>query len=211
MNYINEGFYYQVYEYDSDLVFKKLLSSRSSLLKIYNFIRTRQNLSHLAAFYIACKALLRERNKLRIMKSRLNSLPGAIFGNPKFNKIGLNYIQDKVIIIGDNLKNEKDGIEIINKYIELQKTLWTYGMHDTTYKIQSNYGIDKNGNLVCIDFGEFVFTKEQAIESMRTTKWLLRESYKRWEDSNIKKYYSGQMAIVMTETTLADFWKINIK
>ena len=53
---------------------------------------------------------------------------------------------------------------IRDRYIEFQKTLWSYGMHDTTFKLQPNYGLDKSDKLVCIDFGEFVYTKGAALK-----------------------------------------------
>lgn len=206
MKYIGEGFYYQVYEYNAERVLKKPLSFFASAKKIYDFKREREDISRLDALTSAFKAVKREKKELQTIKERISSLPGDLFANPQFMGRGLNYTQDKARIIEDTLQDDKVSETIVDKYIELQKKLWSYGLHDTTFKIQPNYGVDKNGNVVCIDFGEFVFTKEQALASIAKKKWLTRGTYKKWADGPIKKYYTARMAEAMTSEAINKFW-----
>ena len=210
MKYIGEGFYYRVYEQSADRVTKKLLPFLASSKKVYDFKRERDAVSRFEAAMAAWKAVRRERKELWTMKEKIKSLPGVLFANPQFIGRGLDYTQDKVIVIDDSLKDDKESEVIIDKYIELQKKLWSYGLHDTTYKIQPNYGVDKNGNVVCVDFGEFSFTKEQTLKSLEKKKWLSRGTYKKWVDSSIKEYYTNKMAEAMTKEMLDKFWGANL-
>lgn len=130
--------------------------------------------------------------------------PVSLFANPSFVGNTLNYTQDKVVIMEDYFLNNNldENKKVIDGYIEFQKKLWSYGLHDTTYKLQTNYGIDARGSVVCIDFGEFVFTKEKALESVLKQKWLSRQSYKNWKDLELKNYYTERMFAEMTEENL---------
>lgn len=210
MKYLGEGFYYRVYEYNSERVLKKPLFFFVSLKKIYDFKREREDISRLSAFTSGYKAVKREKQELRTIKERISSLPGVLFVNPQFRGRGLDYTQDKARIIDDTLKDDKASEIVIDKYVELQKKLWSYGLHDTTFKIQSNYGVDKDGNVVCVDFGEFVFTKEQALASIAKKKWLSRGTYKKWADGAIKKYYTDRLAEAMTSEAINKFWGTNL-
>ena len=75
-----------------------------------------------------------------------------------------------------------------------------------THKLQTNYGIDAQGNVVCIDFGEFVFTGKKALEKILKKKWFSRQSYKNWKDLELKNYYTERMAAEMTEENLNNAW-----
>ena len=135
-------------------------------------------------------------------------MPLALFANPEFVPNCLDYYQDKVAILDDFL--QKNNIEInkkiINKYIELLNFFWSYGFHDKTFKLQPNYGVGKDDEIVCVDFGECVFKKEQALQSILSKKWLSRGSYKNWKDEALKKYYTEQMEQAMTQNNLDSTW-----
>lgn len=208
MKYIGEGYYYRVYEFDRNRVFKKLQPYWFSFRKIYSLIRERKNASFIKSIIIAHKSSIGDRKTLSIMKKRLSNSLLPLFANPSFVGNTLNYTQDKVVIMEDffSKNNLEQNKKAIDGYIEFQKKLWSYGMHDTTYKLQTNYGIDARGSVACIDFGEFVFTKEKALESILKQKWLSRQSYKNWKDSELKNYYTEKMTATMTEENLNDNW-----
>jgi isocitrate dehydrogenase kinase/phosphatase len=135
-------------------------------------------------------------------------MPLSLFANPSFVKNSLDYIQDRVVIMEDfflknNLEQNKKAID---GYIEFQKKLWSYGIYDTTDKLQTNYGVNKQGDVVCVDFGEFVFIKEKALERIKKQKWINRQSYKNWQDLELKNYYTECMAKTMTEENLNNYW-----
>ncbi len=206
MKYLGEGYYYRVYEGGPDRVFKKLQPYWFSFKKIFNYIR-KNGKSISGALFGAHRARLREIKALKSIKEKLSRIPHEIFANPVFIK-NLNYSQDKVVIVADILEKNslKENKKIIDQYIEFQKILWSYQMHDKTYKLQPNYGINRNGQLVCIDFGEFAYTKEEALKSINGQKWLARGTYKNWPDIELKNYYTKCMKRLMSKESLNNYW-----
>lgn len=211
MKYIGEGYYYRVYEFDDNRVFKKLQSYWFSFKKIYSLTRGKTGSSFIKSITIAHKSAVAERKLLSAMKEKqFFGAPASLFANPSFVGNTLNYTQDKVVIMEDYFlsNNLDENKKAIDGYIEFQKKLWSYGLHDTTYKLQTNYGIDARGSVACIDFGEFVFTKEKALESILKKKWLSRQSYKNWKDLELKNYYTERMFAEMTEENLNRLWAL---
>ncbi|HRH32998.1 MAG TPA: hypothetical protein PK720_02575 [bacterium] len=206
MKYLGEGYYYRVYEVEPDRVFKKLQPYWFSFKKIFKYTRENGN-SITEALIRSHTARLREIKALKSIKEKLSKIPHAIFANPLFVK-GLNYSQDKVIIVADILEKNSFNTNknIIDQYIEFQKVLWSYQMHDKTYKLQPNYGLNRNEKLVCIDFGEFAYTKEEALKSINRQKWLTRNTYKNWTDIELKNYYTECMKRLMTKKNLNNYW-----
>lgn len=204
--YLGEGFYYKVYELDENRVFKRLQPYWFSFKKIYAYKR-RAGDSFSSSIIGAHRSRKKEELALQTIKQKLSKVPGSLFANPIFES-GLNYSQDIAKVVADAFGQNSDSAneDIINQYIEFQKTLWSYGMHDTTFKLQPNYGIDKNGKLVCIDFGEFVYTKEAALKSVNGKRWTKRGSYKNWPDSHIKDYYTRMMDENINEFNLNKYW-----
>lgn len=210
MKYIGEGYYYRVYEFENSRVFKKFQPYWFSFRKIYSLVRRKTGYSFIKSITIAHKSAVGDRKILSTMKEKqFFGAPVSLFANPSFVGNTLNYTQDKVVImedyfLGNNLDKNKKAID---GYIEFQKKLWSFGLHDTTFKLQTNYGIDANGNVVCVDFGEFVFTKREAVERILKKKWLSRQSYKNWKDLELKKYYTERMLTEMTEESLNKIWR----
>lgn len=210
--YLGEGFYYKVYELDDKRVYKQFQPYWFSFKKIYDYKR-KTGSSFISSIIGAHKSRKKEELALWTIKKKIVEMPGALFANPVF-ELGLNYSQDRTTVVEKVFDSNTDNINqgIINQYIEFQKTLWSYGMHDTTFKLQPNYGIDQKGNLVCIDFGEFVYTKGAALKSINNKRWAMRGSYKNWAHSSMKEYYTNEMNENINESMLNKYWnsKINL-
>lgn len=207
MKYLAEGFQYKVYTIDDQKVFKEELGYLNRLFKIFKITRSR-NFSFLNSIKKAIISDRKNKESLRIMKDKLKNIPTEIFADPEFVGNTSNFTQNKVLIINQFLKKSED-IEvkrIIDEYVELQKRFWSYGMHDAVHKFQSNYGVDSQRKLVCIDFGEFVFNKEDVKNNIEKKGWLKRSSYQKWEDSEIKRYYTEKMNECMTLGNLDEYW-----
>lgn len=145
------------------------------------------------------------------MRKKLKYLPVDLFANPKFIGNTLNFTQDKVTIINNFLENSElvESKKIIDEYINLQKTFWSLGIHDAVYKLQSNYGINSNEKVVCIDFGEFIFDRQKVLENVQKQGWLKRSTYKNWPDSETKKYYTQKMKENMNVENIEKYWTKN--
>ncbi len=172
MGYLGEGFYYKVYETDKGRVFKKFQPYWFSFKKIYDFSRKRAGSSIIKSIKDAHRARTNEKRALLTMKEKLQRMPLHLFANPHFVAGRLDYYQDEVEILDDFLQRNdlETNKRVIDKYIELQKTFWSHGFHDKTFKLQTNYGVNKNGEVVCVDFGECAFTKEKTQQSILSKK-----------------------------------------
>jgi hypothetical protein len=206
MLYIGEGYYYKVYALESGRVIKKLQPYWFSFRKIFFYTRTNGK-PFFKALIGAHKARLKEMKALQTIKEKINMVPREMFANAMFLQ-DLDYSQDRVTIINDLMEKNTfaQNKKIIDQYIAFQKALWSYGMHDKTYKLQVNYGLDRRGRLVCVDFGEFVYTQEEAIKSIIDKRWLARNTYKHWNDARLKKYYTDCMENVMRKEILKEYW-----
>ncbi len=206
MKYIGEGYYYKVYEVKPGRVFKKLQPYWFSFTKIYQYSRN-AGVSVVSALLGAHRGRVREVKALQAIRAKLHTVPNALFAHAAFVR-GLDYTQDLVTVVSDVLESNtfEANKDIIDQYVAFQKTLWSYGMHDTTFKLQPNYGVNGNGQLVCVDFGEFVYTKEAALKSIAGKKWLSRGTYKKWDDIPLKEYYTQRMAELMNEEVLDACW-----
>ena len=209
MKLIAEGYYHKVYASGDGRVLKKLQPHWYSLMQVYRVVRKREGDSVARALKKAYKYVSDEVGKLREMRVRIVRMDSWIFANPEFIKDSLDYFQDKVTTLEEYLAahSTEENKRVVDSYLKLQKTFWSYGVHDAVYKFQPNYGVDMEGRVVCIDIGEFVFTKQEALASIAKKNWLSRPSYAKWPEGELKRYYTQRMEEEMTEAILLNFWK----
>jgi hypothetical protein len=69
-----------------------------------------------------------------------------------------------------------------------------------------NNGIDKQGNVVLIDFNETSRSKVKALECIKTGRWLKSMSYLTL-DPQLKEYYKKAMEQGITESQLEEYWQ----
>ena len=208
MNYIDEGFYYKVYDLDNGRVLKKIQPFFYSFKKVFRHCRERSHMTLLSSIKMASKVVPREHKALEKMKDKMKTLPSHIFGDPIFIGSSLNYTQDKVITLTDYFEKHTDSEskKIIDLYVNLQEKLWSMGIHDKVFKFQTNYGVTSTGEVAFIDFGECLFSKEEALESALSRKWLNRKKYKNWDNVVLKEYYTNKMNSLMTEENFNNLW-----
>lgn len=204
--YLGEGYYYKVCELGTDRVFKEFQPYWFSFKKIFNYKRE-AGASLIDALLGAHRSRKKEELALLAIKRKLDTIPKQFFANPQFIN-HLNYIQDRVRVVERIFKkaNFETCKDIIDQYANLQKMLWSYGIHDTTYKLQPNYGMTNDNKLICLDFGELVYTKEEALKSIEDRRWLKRGTYTKWPKSPVKTYYTQTMNKLMNEDSLNRYW-----
>ena len=126
MKYIGEGYYYRVYEFDKDRVFKELQSYWFSFKKIYSLAKERRRTSFTKSIIIAHKSAVEERKLLFMMKEKqFFGASVSLFANPTFIGNSLNYMQDKVVVMEDFFsKSSLDQTKkAIGESVEFQKKL----------------------------------------------------------------------------------------
>jgi len=99
--------------------------------------------------------------------------------------------------------------EIIDKYSKLVVKCWEEGFTDRTYNFTVNNGIDKNGNVVLIDFGEITTNKKDIEKEIIFERWKRAGCYKRRISGETKKYYKRKMEELLTTENLNKYWNSN--
>jgi hypothetical protein len=85
--------------------------------------------------------------------------------------------------------------------------MWGQGVGDTIYNFTINTGLDDEGNLVMIDFGEIVFSKPRIKSEVESSKWLDKWSYGEDLEGEIKSYFREKMEEEITVEKLEDKWR----
>jgi hypothetical protein len=116
-------------------------------------------------------------------------------------------LQDKVIpiikIIGKNFEKDK---KLIDNYGIFLIKCWKEGFADTIYNFTVNNGVDKNNNIVLIDFGEITTNKKDVEKAILSKRWKRAACYKRRIRGKTKKYYKKQMEEFLTIKNLNKYW-----
>lgn len=104
--------------------------------------------------------------------------------------------------------NEKEAKRLIRCLIDFIISLWNYKIHENTYKFYSCYGIDKNGNVVLIDFLEITDDKEKVIKQIGNRKWNKSRRYFGKVNDKISNYFIELANKKLTLKILKENWGI---
>lgn len=207
MKKIGEGYYYNVYDIGNDRVYKKIKSK----IRIFFFILI-SRVFH-PDFFREYKNVTNSSENVKIkykeIKDECNDL--SLLGNPKFKENILEYTQDKVLIIKKFLEKSKteEQKEIVEKYILLIKKLWAYGISDRVFNFTVNNGLNKNEDLILLDFNEITFSQKDIEEDIKKEIWIHRWSFSHL-NPEIKNYYKKRMKEEITIENLNKIWKTKI-
>lgn len=154
-------------------------------------------------------------NSTMYVKNLIKSRPEAasFFGNPSFQEDGT-IIQDKVTVAADWFEQLDDGDRrsFLVDAADAIKTGWDYGVHETSFNILNNYGVDSSGKVVLIDFGE-VITDDVALIGRE----LGREAWKRSFDfrnglsDEEQEFYAETAVQALTQDSLSRHWRKALK
>jgi hypothetical protein len=176
MKKIGEGYYYNVFEVNTDTVLKTVKTKLRIFLFIFfankfNISNTKQEYNKVLTLTPRLKTVYR-----KILKTISDK---SLIGNPLFiNEI--DYKQDRVRELRNvNDLNERDFVKVIGDYINLLKKLWSFGVSDSVFNFSINCGYNKKNELVLIDFNEITFDKSEVGDQIINKVWLQRSSYMR--------------------------------
>lgn len=201
MKKIATGYYNSVYDLGNGFVFKKKNSLIDRFKKIYSeersVVKTIKVMMSLPKEHLS--QLERE------IQQGTVAYDLGFLANPKFENGG--YVQDKVVTIKDYFAshNQEENQRIIDKYIQSIYKCWQHHIHERVFNFTVNNGIDRNGNVVLIDFNETSSDKEAVLNCIRTKRWLKSMSYSTL-DSQLKQYYKQAMEQGITEEELNKYW-----
>lgn len=208
MKKIGEGYFYNVYDRGDGRVVKHIKSKWDRFFTI-------SKLCLLMPTIIYDEFSRSERDRAtfedvyKILKTNLKDW--SVLGNPLFLD-GVNYEQDLVIPIARAFKSAtiERQKEIIDSFIECISMCWRQGFSEHVFNFTINNGVDKNGNVVLLDFNEISFDKEDALLRIQNKRWLRAASYKRWAFSKeLCAYYEKRMEESLTEENLNRYWSHN--
>jgi hypothetical protein len=71
----------------------------------------------------------------------------------------------------NNLRHTALAQNIFDQYVQIQRLLIRYGLFDTSFKLLDNYGVDEDGALILLDFGELTLGRNEALQAIRSKEW----------------------------------------
>jgi|ETNmetMinimDraft_26_1059896.scaffolds.fasta_scaffold113057_2 hypothetical protein len=145
------------------------------------------------------------KNSSKIIKK--SKIPKKLLANLEF--IGNDKIkQKKVLPLDQALKNlkEKERFELINKIMKFLLKLWTYGIHEKTFKLFSNLGIDE-GKIVLIDVFEITSNKEKVLKQLKKRSWAKPDNYKKHLSNKKVDHLIKKLDKTFTKRNLEKHWK----
>ncbi len=130
------------------------------------------------------------------------------FGNPIFENNG-QYTQDKVLVLGDALRNctLREGEDLIDNYIDLILLHWQYGLSERVFNFTANNGVDGQGRVILLDFGEITHNKEKISSRIAAERWLKSWSYKGDLPEQFKRYYQLRMKERLSNEVFEATWR----
>ena len=122
----------------------------------------------------------------------------------------INYEQDYAIPLMEYFKkhSKEKNNKMITKYVELILEIWKYGFHDDIFNFPMNSGVDKRGQVIMIDLGEFVYCKDKVEQSVRKKKWLLKPFYRVFKGIWSREYFRKEMDRLVTIENLNKNWEL---
>ncbi|MFH1501115.1 MAG: hypothetical protein ABIE22_04195 [archaeon] len=116
--------------------------------------------------------------------------------------------QKKVIPLSEFLKklNEKERLKLIDKTTKFLLKLWSYGIHEKTFKLFSNLGIE-NREIMLIDVLEITSNKNKVLKQIRKKGWAKPDNYKKYLSKKEIDYLIEKMNQTLTKENLNNYWK----
>ncbi len=121
--------------------------------------------------------------------------------------IGEQIEQTRVTPLKKPLKDPEKAKELIDKYIDFIFECWKSGFSEKIYNLMLNNGINSEGNIVLMDFGELTFDKSYVKKDIITKRWRKSFNYMWGMKRKIKKYYDQQMCKRLTLSNLEKYWQ----
>lgn len=206
MNLIGSGAQYYVYDTHNGRVLKHPLTHNETFVVIKSWPKTSDKLFATLPDDYTTTAI----KSNQYIKKIINKNPelARSLGNPIFIST-TSYTQDKVQTLGDFLAatNLEHGKLIINAYTELIITHWRYGFSDNVFNFTINNGVNAQGKVILLDFGEVSFNKTNVTRRIINKQWLSTWCYLENCPETIKDYYADKMNSDINLNRLNETWK----
>ena len=142
-----------------------------------------------------------------------SKIPKRYLAYPEFLENG-KIKQKRVKVVNEelyrliDLKRKKEVYKLIDESIKFFMFLWKYGIHEKTYKITSNFGVDGN-QIVLIDFLELEGNKKKVEKQLRKKSWYMYKQMAKNYPKEVIDYYMKKADENFTISNLNKYWKNN--
>jgi len=138
---------------------------------------------------------------------RVHPKLAASLGNPVFEAEGT-YTQDKARVLRGVFAemSEAESRRLIDDCIELILRHWQYGLGECVFNFSVNNGLDEQGRMVLLDFGEITTSRDDVKRRIQSERWLRSFSYKQLPQS-LQAYYRERMRERLTVAELHRTWR----
>ena len=214
MTQIGRGWQYRVYDagqgrvvkiYQNDFDrFVKFFFSRDSGSERYNLKCSLRKVREFNEW---------TRQSIMDLKKNLALIPPPLLGNPVF-KGELNYEQDAATPLGKYIATHslEENKKIIQGYAVMILELWKYGLSDGYYNFMLNCGVDKEGRVIQLDLGDFIFEREVIETHISFKMWITHsDSYYTMKEGELKEFYKDEMNRLLTLDNLDKNWRSAIQ
>ena len=151
------------------------------------------------------------KNSIKLVKS--GKVPLSLLAYPEFIEEG-KIKQKRVKILSEEfnelVSNNRftEAKKLVDKVIKFIITLWSYGVHEVTFKFYSEMGL-LNGKIVLVDMGELTDDKEVVRKQLLKGNKKL-EGLRHHHHNEILDYYQEQIKRKLTIKILEKHWKSNL-
>tara|TARA_Y100000310_G_scaffold29221_2_gene27710 strand:+ start:2966 stop:3589 length:624 start_codon:yes stop_codon:yes gene_type:complete len=152
------------------------------------------------------KMILDIKDSTRIIKR--SKIPRKLLADLEFLNDG-RVKQKRVVVLDEKIKklSESEQKKLINNITKFILDLWEYGIHEKTFKVFSNLGLN-NGRIVLIDIFEITSNKKKVIKQLRKKLWQNPERFKKHLSEKMAGYLIKKLDKTYTRENLEKYWKI---
>jgi len=196
------GWQFWVDLYDNHVI--KTPKSREEIKEeVEKFLRWKNKLEELDER--TDKMIFDIKNATKIIKK--SKIPKKYLADLEFLENG-KIKQKKVRPLDEVLKklNKKHRLGLIDKIIKFLLEMWKYGIHEYTYKVFSNLGLEKE-RIVFIDPFEITSNKNKVLKQIKKQKWAKPEKYQKHLSNAEIDYLMEKLKNTLTEENLNKYWK----
>jgi hypothetical protein len=209
VEFINAGAQYKVYRASPERV-RKIPNTAAEALGVMAAWYAADDPVHAELPAIAAHSVETTQASSSRMRQLLSEFPEltSYVANPTFAPDG-SYDQDASLLLSDALATctPADAEAIFYKFAHAKLYEWQFGFSDRVFNLTVNNGLDAQGKMLLLDFGE-VATEQAHIERHIAEKvWLNRFSYKLGMPADHKPLFARIMDEVVTEENLHLHWR----
>jgi integrase len=190
-------------EINKDYVIKTPISQEEIREQVQQFLSSKGRLNEFKSVLEKLSSDIKDSTKI-IKKSKI---PSKFLADLEFleeDKIK----QKRVIPLEEYVKklNKTQQKELFQKLAKFILKLWDYGIHETTFKLISNFGIDSN-EIVLMDAFEITSNKNVVIKQLKKGSWKKTSKFEKYLSTESAELLIKELIVYLTKENLNKHWK----